>query len=56
MVQFAPEATHALTFYTWAAAGSVYPFHCHILSHLPNLGQQGGEMGGLIALPAVPIR
>jgi len=45
-----PGGTYDLTFYAWAAPGSVYPFHCHILSHLMNPGQTGEEMGGLIAL------
>ncbi len=49
-VQLAPGETYDLTFYAWAAPGSVYPFHCHILSHLMNPGQQSGEMGGLITL------
>ena len=29
---------------------SIYPWHCHILSHLMNPGKTGDEMGGLIAL------
>ncbi len=29
-----PGGTYDLTFYAWAAPGSVYPFHCHILTHL----------------------
>jgi hypothetical protein len=33
-----------------AALGSVYPFHCHILTHPMNPGQTGDEMGSLIAL------
>lgn len=45
-----PGGTYDLAFYAWAAPGSVYPFHCHILSHLMNPGQTGDEMGGLIAL------
>jgi FtsP/CotA-like multicopper oxidase with cupredoxin domain len=49
-VQVAPGETYDLTFYAWAAPGSIYPFHCHILSHLMNPGQQEGEMGGLIVL------
>jgi FtsP/CotA-like multicopper oxidase with cupredoxin domain len=49
-VEVAPGETFDLTFYAWAAPGSVYPFHCHILSHLMNPGQQEGEMGGLIVL------
>ncbi len=46
----APGETYDVTFYTWAALGSVYPFHCHILSHLMNPGQTGSEMGGLVQL------
>ncbi|HEX6540434.1 MAG TPA: multicopper oxidase domain-containing protein [Ktedonobacterales bacterium] len=46
----APGETYDATFYAWAAPGSVYPFHCHILSHLMNPGQTSGEMGGLILL------
>jgi manganese oxidase len=49
-VEVAPGETFDLTFYAWAAPGSIYPFHCHILSHLMNPGQQEGEMGGLIVL------
>ncbi|MBF6590691.1 MAG: multicopper oxidase domain-containing protein [Ktedonobacterales bacterium] len=49
-VQLAPGETYDLTFNAWASPGSVYPFHCHILSHLSNPGQSQGEMGGLIAL------
>jgi FtsP/CotA-like multicopper oxidase with cupredoxin domain len=49
-VQLAPGETYDLTFYAWATPGSVYPFHCHILSHLMNPGQSNGEMGGLITL------
>lgn len=45
-----PGSTYDLTFSAWAAAGSMYPFHCHILSHLMNPGQTGHEMGGLIVL------
>ncbi len=45
-----PGSTYDLTFYAWAAPGSIYPFHCHILSHLMNPGQSGDEMGGLIVL------
>ncbi|HAT44668.1 MAG TPA: hypothetical protein DCS90_06140 [Ktedonobacter sp.] len=45
-----PGETYDITFYAWAAPGSIYPFHCHILSHLMNPGQTGGEMGGLITL------
>src|SRR5215831_346443 len=46
----APGGTYDITFYAWAAPGSIYPFHCHILSHLMNPGQTGEEMGGLITL------
>ncbi len=49
-VQVAPGETYDITFYAWAAPGSIYPFHCHILSHLMNPGQTGVEMGGLITL------
>jgi FtsP/CotA-like multicopper oxidase with cupredoxin domain len=49
-VAVAPGETYDLTFTAWAAPGSVYPFHCHILSHLMNPGQSGGEMGGLVQL------
>jgi FtsP/CotA-like multicopper oxidase with cupredoxin domain len=49
-VEVAPGDTYDVTFYAWAPAGSVYPFHCHILSHLMNPGQTEGEMGGLITL------
>ncbi len=45
-----PGETYDLTFYAWAAPGSTYPLHCHILSHLMNPGQTGEEMGGLIIL------
>ena len=46
----APGETYDVTFYAWAAPGSIYPLHCHILSHLMNPGQSGSEMGGLIEL------
>ncbi len=46
----APGETYDVTFTAWAAPGSVYPFHCHILSHLMNPGQTSGEMGGLVQL------
>jgi FtsP/CotA-like multicopper oxidase with cupredoxin domain len=46
----APGETYDVTFYAWAAPGSVYPFHCHILTHLMNPGQTGSEMGGLVQL------
>ncbi|HET9918716.1 MAG TPA: multicopper oxidase domain-containing protein [Ktedonobacteraceae bacterium] len=45
-----PGESYDITFYAWAAPGSIYPWHCHILSHLMNPGQTGDEMGGLIAL------
>jgi FtsP/CotA-like multicopper oxidase with cupredoxin domain len=45
-----PGGTYDITFDAWAAPGSIYPFHCHILSHLMNPGQSGDEMGGLIVL------
>ena len=46
----APGETYDMTFYAWAAPGSAYPLHCHILSHLMNPGQSGSEMGGLITM------
>jgi manganese oxidase len=46
----APGESYDFTFYAWAAPGSVYPFHCHILSHVMNPGQSMDEMGGLITL------
>lgn len=46
----APGETYDVTFTAWAAPGSIYPLHCHILSHLMNPGQTGSEMGGLIEL------
>jgi len=49
-LEIAPGETYDLTFYAWAAPGSIYPWHCHILSHLMNPGQTGDQMGGLIAL------
>jgi FtsP/CotA-like multicopper oxidase with cupredoxin domain len=49
-LEVAPGDTYDIVFQAWAAPGSVYPFHCHILSHLMNPGQSGDEMGGLIAL------
>lgn len=49
-ISVAPGSTYDITFYAWAAPGSIYPFHCHILSHLMNPGQTEDEMGGLIAL------
>lgn len=49
-LQIAPGETYDITFYAWAAPGSIYPWHCHILSHLMNPGQTSDQMGGLIAL------
>jgi FtsP/CotA-like multicopper oxidase with cupredoxin domain len=49
-LQIAPGESTDFTFYAWAAPGSVYPFHCHILTHVMNPGQTGDEMGGLITL------
>lgn len=49
-VQVAPGETYDLTFYGWAAPGSIYPFHCHILAHLMNPGQGMNNMGGLVTL------
>lgn len=49
-LSIAPGETYDVTFYAWAAPGSIYPLHCHILSHLMNPGQTGSEMGGLIEL------
>jgi manganese oxidase len=49
-VDVSPGETFDIIFYAWAAPGSIYPFHCHILSHLMNPGQSGAEMGGLITL------
>lgn len=49
-IQVAPGETYDATFYAWATPGSIYPLHCHILSHLMNPGQTGEEMGGLIIL------
>jgi FtsP/CotA-like multicopper oxidase with cupredoxin domain len=49
-IQLAPGETYDLTFYAWAAPGSIYPFHCHILTHLMNPGQAPDQMGGLITL------
>ncbi len=46
----APGETYDVTFYAWATPGSIYPLHCHILSHLMNPGQSGSEMGGLVEL------
>jgi FtsP/CotA-like multicopper oxidase with cupredoxin domain len=46
----APGESYDFTFYAWAAPGSVYPFHCHILAHVMNPGQSMDEMGGLITL------
>ena len=49
-IQVAPGETYDVVFNAWAAPGSIYPLHCHILSHLMNPGQQSGEMGGLVDL------
>ncbi|WP_052889594.1 multicopper oxidase family protein [Thermogemmatispora carboxidivorans] len=49
-LQVAPGETYDLVFTAWAAPGSSYPFHCHILSHLMNPGQNESEMGGLVML------
>jgi manganese oxidase len=46
----APGETYDVTFTAWGQAGDVYPFHCHILSHVMNPGQSMDEMGGLIML------
>jgi FtsP/CotA-like multicopper oxidase with cupredoxin domain len=46
----APGETYDVTFKAWAQTGDVYPFHCHILSHVMNPGQNMDEMGGLIML------
>jgi manganese oxidase len=46
----APGETYDVTFSAWAQKGDVYPFHCHILSHVMNPGQSMNEMGGLIML------
>lgn len=46
----APGESYDLVFNAWAAPGSVYPFHCHILSHVMNPGDPMDEMGGLITL------
>lgn len=49
-IQLAPGETYDVTFTAWAAPGSVYPIHCHILSHVMNPGQSMDEMGGMIIL------
>jgi manganese oxidase len=50
-IAIAPGQTADGVFTAWAAPGSVYPLHCHILAHVMNPGQTGGdEMGGLISL------
>ncbi|MGE5333587.1 MAG: multicopper oxidase family protein [Nitrososphaerota archaeon] len=49
-VSVAPGESYDVTFYAWADPGSIYPLHCHILTHLMNPGDTGGEMGGLITL------
>lgn len=46
----APGESYDLLFYAWATPGSIYPFHCHILSHVMNPGGSSTEMGGLITL------
>lgn len=45
-----PGESYDFTFEAWAAPGSVYPFHCHILSHVMNPGMGQMEMGGLLTL------
>jgi FtsP/CotA-like multicopper oxidase with cupredoxin domain len=47
-VQLAPGETYDIAFTAWGKKGDIYPFHCHILSHVMNPGQTGQEMGGLI--------
>jgi FtsP/CotA-like multicopper oxidase with cupredoxin domain len=49
-ISLAPGETYDFTFEAWAAPGSIYPLHCHILTHLMNPNQTGDEMGGLITL------
>ncbi len=49
-IAIAPGESYDLVFYAWAAPGSIYPFHCHILSHVMNPGDTMEEMGGLITL------
>jgi FtsP/CotA-like multicopper oxidase with cupredoxin domain len=49
-ITIAPGESYDLVFYAWAAPGSVYPFHCHILSHVMNPGDPMGKMGGLLTL------
>lgn len=49
-VLVSPGETYDLTFQDNQAPGSVFPFHCHILTHVMNPGQTGDEMGGLIQL------
>lgn len=49
-IAVAPGETYDVVFNAWAAPGSIYPLHCHILSHLMNPGQSAGEMGGLVDL------
>jgi FtsP/CotA-like multicopper oxidase with cupredoxin domain len=46
----APGESYDLLFYAWAAPGSIYPFHCHILSHVMNPDDPPDQMGGLITL------
>jgi FtsP/CotA-like multicopper oxidase with cupredoxin domain len=49
-ITIAPGESFDLVFYAWAAPGSIYPFHCHILTHVMNPGDSSDEMGGLITL------
>lgn len=49
-ITIAPGTSYDLVFNAWAAPGSIYPFHCHILSHVMNPGDTMEEMGGLITL------
>jgi manganese oxidase len=49
-IEVVPGETYDITFTAWAVPGSIYPFHCHILSHVMNPGQTDTEMGGLITL------
>ena len=42
-IEVAPGDTYDVTFYAWAPPGSIYAFHCHILSHLMNPGQTGSD-------------
>jgi len=47
-ISIAPGEDYDLLFHAWAAPGSIYPFHCHILAHTMGNGPYG--MGGLITL------